>query len=219
MYPDSDVLLSSMIYRLGEYAPVFNQLSEFFKTQGWKAPQDEHNNPYTFTHKTGGLTMWEHVKLDPVYFADWNAAMNAQGLATSFAISIFPFHSELSKLETTKDSVLVVDVGGGLGHATMQIKALIGDVKGKVVLQDREEVLEDIKDDLGVGIEKVPHDFFAPNPVKGMYNQSRINKWLSEDVTQCWLSMHYTSRDNLKRIGSSVCECSMRYGTIKVALR
>ena len=111
--------------------------------------------------------MWEHVKLDPVYFADWNAAMNAQGLATSFAISIFPFHSELSKLETTEETVLVVDVGGGLGHATTQIETLIGGVKGRAVLQDRKEVLEDIKEDLGAGIEKMPHDFFTPNPVKG----------------------------------------------------
>jgi hypothetical protein len=152
---------------------VFNQLSEFFKSNGWKSPQDEHNNPYTFTHRTNGLTMWEHVKLDPVYFADWNAAMNAQGLATSFAISIFPFHSELSKLETTEASVLVVDVGGGLGHATMQIKGLIGDVKGKVILQDRPEVLDDIKEDLGAGIEKMGHDFFTPNPVKGKSNSNQ----------------------------------------------
>jgi hypothetical protein len=109
--------------------------------------------------------MWEHVKFDPVYFADWNAAMNARGLATMFAISIFPFHSELSKLETTDETALVVDVGGGLGHATKQIKALCGDVKEKVILQDRPEVLDDIKEDLGVGIEKMGHDFFKPNPV------------------------------------------------------
>ena len=111
--------------------------------------------------------MWEHVKLDPVYFADWNAAMNAQGIATSFAISIFPFHAELSKLETTDETALVVDVGGGLGHATKQIKELCGDLKGKVILQDRPEVLNDIKEEL-VGIEKMGHDFFTPNPVKGM---------------------------------------------------
>jgi hypothetical protein len=124
--------------------------------------------PYTFTHKTNGLTMWEHVKLDPVYFADWNVAMNAQGLGTSFAISIFPFHSELSKQETTDESVLVVDVGGGLGHATKQIKALCGDVKGKVILQDRSEVLDNITEDLGGGSVKMGHDFFMPNPVKGI---------------------------------------------------
>jgi hypothetical protein len=56
----------------------------------------------------------------------------------------------------------------------MQIKGLIGDVKGKVILQDRKEVLEDIKEDLGAGIEKMPHDFFTPNPVKGMHNASQI---------------------------------------------
>lgn len=94
--------------------------------------------------------------------------MNAQGLATSFAISIFPFHSELSKQETTDESVLVVDVGGGLGHATKQIKALCGEVEGKIILQDRSEVLDDIKEDLGEGIEKMAHDFFTPNPVKGI---------------------------------------------------
>jgi hypothetical protein len=49
----------------------------------------------------------------------------------------------------------------------MQIKGLIGDVKGKLILQDRPEVLDDIKKDLGAGIEKMGHDFFTPNPVKG----------------------------------------------------
>lgn len=110
--------------------------------------------------------MWEHVKLDPDYFKTWNAAMNAQGIATSFAIGIFPFKVEISKMETTKDTILVVDVGGGLGHATKQIKALCGDVEGRVILQDRPEVLEDITEELP-GIEKMGHDFFTPNPVKG----------------------------------------------------
>ena len=111
--------------------------------------------------------MWEHVKLDPVYFADWNEAMNVQATATSFAISIFPFQAELSKLETSDETTLVVDVGGGLGHATRKIKELCGDVKGKLILQDRPEVLDDFKEEL-VGIEKMGHDFFTPNPVKGL---------------------------------------------------
>lgn len=112
--------------------------------------------------------MWEHVKLDAEYFNEFNNAMNAQGMATMFAISIFPFYSELSKLEPTDETALVVDVGGGLGHATMQIKALLGDTKGRVILQDRPDVLDDIKEDLGTGIEKMAHDFMTPNPVKGM---------------------------------------------------
>ncbi len=63
--------------------------------------------------------------------------------------------------------MLLVDVGAGLGHSTRQIKALLGDVKGRLILQDRPDVVESIKEDLG-GIEKMGHDFFTPNPVKGV---------------------------------------------------
>ena len=66
--------------------------------------------------------MWEHVKLDAEYFADWNAALNVQGIATSFAISIFPLKDKLSKLETTNDTVLKADFSGGLGHVAKKIK-------------------------------------------------------------------------------------------------
>lgn len=93
--------------------------------------------------------------------------MTGQGVATSYAVGIYPFEAELSKLATTDDTVLVVDVGGGLGHATRQIKKLIGDVKGRLVLQDQPQVIEDIKEDLG-SIEKMPHNFFSPNPIKGV---------------------------------------------------
>lgn len=158
--------------RLGEYSPVFNKLSEFFKEAGWKSPQSETNNPYTFTHHTNGLTMWEHVQLDPEYFSFWNDAMQAQGAATEFAISIFPFKAELSKIDTTDDTVLLVDVGGGLGHATKQIRQLASGIPGKMILQDRQHVLEDISDEL-VGIEKMPHDFFTPNPIKGISSNRR----------------------------------------------
>lgn len=94
--------------------------------------------------------------------------MTGQGQATLFAVGIYPFRTELSKIATTDDTVLVVDVGGGSGHATRQIKRLIGgDIKGRLILQDQEQVIQDIKDDLGI-IEKTSHDFFTPNPIKGV---------------------------------------------------
>lgn len=143
------------------------QLSEFFKAEGWKSPESYTNNPYTFTHQLNGKTKWDHVRSDPAYLSIFNKAMTGQGVATSYAVGIYPFEAELSKLATTDDTVLVVDVGGGLGHATRQIKKLTGDVKGRLVLQDQPQVIEDIKEDLG-SIEKMPHDFFSPNPIKGV---------------------------------------------------
>jgi hypothetical protein len=110
--------------------------------------------------------MFDHAKANPEYFSNFNMALTSQGIAILFVVGIFPFREELSKLGPKDDTVLVVDVGGGLGHATKQIKELIGDLKGRVILQDRPIVIEDIKEDLGE-IEKMGHDFFTPNPVKG----------------------------------------------------
>jgi hypothetical protein len=143
------------------------QLSEYFRAEGWKSPESYTNNPYTFTHHLNGKTKWDHVTSDPAYLSLFNKAMTGQGNATLFAVGIYPFQAELGKLATTDDTVLLVDVGGGLGHVTRQIKKLVGDVKGRLVLQDQPQVIKDIKEDLG-SIEKIPHDFFTPNPVKGI---------------------------------------------------
>lgn len=165
---------------LGEYSPIFNKLSEFFTIHGWTSPQSELTNPYTFTHQTNGLTMWEHVLLSPTRAKEWNEAMQAQGVATSFAIAIYPFRDVLKEKETNDETVLLVDVGGGLGHATETIKGLIGEgVKGRLVLQDRPNVLAEIEGEL-VGIERMEHDFFTPNPVKGAliyYIRRCIHDW------------------------------------------
>jgi len=51
-------------------------------------------------------------------------------------------------------------------------------VKGKIISQDRPEVLDDINEKL-VGIEKMGHNFFGPNPVKGMFHPLSGNAaWL-----------------------------------------
>jgi len=110
--------------------------------------------------------MFDHAKADPEYFSNFNMALTMQGIVTLNLVGIFPFKAELNKLEPKDDTVLVVDVGGGLGQATKRIKTFCGDLKGRVILQDRPDVIADNKEDL-VGIEKMGHDFFTPNPVKG----------------------------------------------------
>jgi hypothetical protein len=165
-----------------EYPMVFTQMSEFFKAEGWKSPQSLTNNPYTFAHRLTGMTMFDHAAANPEYFSNLSMALTSQGIATLFAIGIFPFREELSKIETTDETVLVVDVGGGLGQATKQIKSLVGDLKGRFILQDQPMVLGDIKDDLGE-IEKMAHDFFNPNPIKG-----RPRQGLWSDITNAEIS-------------------------------
>lgn len=142
-------------------------MHEWFRKEGYKTPIDETNNPYTLINRTGGLTMWEWIAKDPYMRSRFNAAMQAQSQGSGWAIPIYPFEAELSKLETTDETVLVVDVGGGRGQATRQIKELCPNIKGRMILEDLPEVINDITEPLPEGIEKLPYDFFTPQPIKG----------------------------------------------------
>ena len=65
------------------------------------------------------------------------------------------------------DEVLLVDVGGGLGHDLELLKQKHAGVPGRLVLQDKEEVLSQITAPNAV-FEKMAHDFFTPQPMHGI---------------------------------------------------
>lgn len=69
------------------------------------------------------------------------------------------------------DTALVVDVGGGQAQALRQIMQECPDIPAeRLVLQDLPSVIEDAK--VGgfpelQGVQKMPHNFFEEQPVKG----------------------------------------------------
>ena len=65
-----------------------------------------------------------------------------------------------------KDVVLLVDVGGGLGHDLEELKLKHPGLQGRLVLQDQPEVIAQISK-ASNGIELTAHDFFTPQSVKG----------------------------------------------------
>lgn len=70
-----------------------------------------------------------------------------------------------------KDEVLLVDVGGGIGHDLLEFKKKIPDISGRLVLQDQPHVIRQI-DQISNGIESIAHDFFTPQPIKGAPNRA-----------------------------------------------
>lgn len=78
----------------------------------------------------------------------------------------YPVEERLGKglKEGTKE-VLLVDVGGGLGHDLELLKEEHERLPGRLILQDKEEVLSQIPATNNV-FEKITHDFFTPQAVK-----------------------------------------------------
>lgn len=142
------------------------KLHEFLRKDGFKNPTSFTDNPYTYAHETKGKTMWEHIAKDPERASTFNYAMAAQTQASLPTVGIYPFESELGPLVEDENTVVLVDVGGGKGHASHMIRQNCPGLKGKMILQDRPEVIADITDELP-GIEKMTHDFFQEQPIKG----------------------------------------------------
>lgn len=154
-----------IILRFDEFVPSNAKLYEFFRENGFKSPDSDVVNPYCFAHKTNDKSMWEYLNQYPKRLSALNSAMIANSESNPWTVELYPFKSELEKFETTEDTVLLIDIGGGKGHVTKQIKSLISQ-PGKLILQERPEVLADSIENL-TGVEKMEYDFFTPQPIHG----------------------------------------------------
>lgn len=80
-------------------------------------------------------------------------------------LSIYPVHEATQGL-TDPQRPLYVNVGGGIGHQCAQFREKYPNIPGRVILQDLPVTVERA---LPIpGVENMAHDFFEPQPIKGM---------------------------------------------------
>ncbi|KAF7870251.1 uncharacterized protein EAF02_009441 [Botrytis sinoallii] len=187
----------SMVYMAPELRGIFKlmfdeynlanaRMYEFFRENGFKSPEDHLLNPYCFAHQTGERNMWEHIGAFPERFQNLNLAMIAQTVATNWTVGIFPFKDELKEIESNDETVLVVDIGGGSGHVTKQIMKFVKGIPGKVVLQERDELIDAIGHTIPE-VTTMKYDFFTPQPIKGApiyYIRRCLHDWPDVDCVR-----------------------------------
>jgi hypothetical protein len=110
---------------------------------------------------------YEFLISNPEYGARFHKGMKAQENYTPIG-GIYPF-SEFEKFPKDDGRVAVVDIGGGLGQALVQMISEAPSIKGRVVLQDKQPVLDQIPDEKIEGIEKMTMDYWDGQPVKSAF--------------------------------------------------
>ena len=150
-------------------------MPSFLETIQYRNPIDYGNGAFQYGHRTK-LGPFEYVKADPERLKVYNSAM--QSLATvgdaRKAAGSFPY-DQLGNEGVSDTEVLIVDVGGGRGQALKAIREVFPHLKGKMVLQDVSDVVEDAKSSgLPSFIEPMATSFFEPQPIKGMRVPLRI---------------------------------------------
>ena len=147
-------------------------LGDYFMTHDADALQDPRRCIAAWGAGVEGQNYWEVIAQDPDRVANFATAMQ---FAEEYipVLGMYPFERLVDKT-LANDSPLIVDVGGGRGQAMRAIKTALPELNGRVICQDRPEVLASVEEsDIG-DIEKMPHDFFTPQPIKG-----RMEKALS----------------------------------------
>ncbi|KAI3390851.1 hypothetical protein diail_8541 [Diaporthe ilicicola] len=108
--------------------------------------------------------MWSNLTRDPSRAADMVRGMRSLS-SGSLAPTAYPFGDELEKLDIKDDDVAIVDVGGGQGHIMGDMRKKYPGLKGRVVVQDLQTVLDAAPNGPPEGVEFMWHDMFKPQPI------------------------------------------------------
>jgi len=99
---------------------------------------------------------------------------------------IYPAAQQLTDTRADAEAVLIVDVGGGPGQELIGLKQRHPELSGRYVLQDLPITLDRVTA-LPDGIEKMPYDFFNPQPIKGArayFMRDVLHNWSDARCTQ-----------------------------------
>ncbi|KAK4141039.1 S-adenosyl-L-methionine-dependent methyltransferase [Dichotomopilus funicola] len=191
------------------------------KTQ-WRNPEDYDHSAFHLGAHTN-LGFWEYLEADPAKLQAFNAGQRSQATVKDFDSS-YPYDTELNgKPVTGAEEVVLVDVGGGRGHALERIRRRFPGLQGRLVLQDQQSVIDDA---LAGGlnpaeIEPQVASFFKPNPVRGAraYLFRRVLHDWSDPVCKAILSNTVVSMGPESRVLIAEYEVPVLGASAKLALQ
>lgn len=149
--------------------PSFNAGPEYFKKNNYRLPTALNEGAFQAAHGTDfPFFPWLVATEEGKHLHEFDAFMSAYraGKANWYDPGFYPVAERMIQgFDSNIGDTLLVDVGGGRGHDMELFVKQHTSHPGKVVLQDREEVVANVpKDKLPFQAEA--HDFFTPQPIK-----------------------------------------------------
>lgn len=144
----------------------------------WQTPNDVSDGPYQAAFNTS-LNFFEWLQAHPPYGMQFNHHMGGyrQGRPSWMDPDFYPVQERL--VAGLAGSVLLVDIGGGLGHDLDEFRRKHPDAPGRLILQDLPVVIGQVGA-LHERVERMAYDFYTEQPVVGArayYMHSVLHDW------------------------------------------
>jgi len=142
-------------------APVFVQLPSYFASKGFREPSNQETGPYA---ESFGCTYWQRVNQSPKLKDDFDTYMAAHKKGGSSLVDLLPVYSLVDGYDKSS-SVLLLDIGGGVGHQSRELKSRYPYLEGEIIVQD----LQVSKELELAGVRGMEYDFFTPQPIRSKF--------------------------------------------------
>ena len=155
----------------GLTGPVLAQLPSYLASTGYRDPRSQDTTPFQFAFQTK-MSPWAWASTKPEIARAFVLHMSGyRGERPSWMdAGFYPLEERLiSGCRDRKEDVLLVDVGGGLGHDLQELRDKCSSLIGgrRMILQ---ELLEQTVRGATVSrpwLEGMAYNFFTPQPIKG----------------------------------------------------
>ncbi|KAI0106537.1 S-adenosyl-L-methionine-dependent methyltransferase [Hypoxylon sp. NC0597] len=174
-------------------------LPDFLRRHDYKAPEDKSDTAFAQGNRVTPEepTFFDWLKTRPENARNFNVFMTSHRMDVKTWLDRPELIKEITdafkKVTAGKEGgeekgVSFVDIGGGIGHQCKAFKKRVPDLKGKIVLEDLEEVVANAE--LEEGIEKIGVDFLKGQPalhriISGAFCEVRLTS-SSSSSTEDW---------------------------------
>jgi hypothetical protein len=137
-------------------------MPEYLAKTGYSNPTDPADGIFQYTKNSTG-DLFDYYKANPKESKTFNNIMGGVMAHQTSWLDIYPHQSLVDS--ASSESIILVDVGGNVGHDLDRFRIAHPEVAHRIILQDRPEVVCNSK--CPPPVQRMGHDFFNPQPVKG----------------------------------------------------
>ncbi|CZR68915.1 related to O-methyltransferase B [Phialocephala subalpina] len=154
-----------------EQLKAFLKLPDYFKSHTREDLFNLKKSPFAWAFDLEGLTYYEAISHNPDRFNMFNMTMTQLENQVPI-LGMFPWPTLKAEVEAEPERAFIVDIAGNRGHCLVAIGKETENGfggKGKLILQDRPDVIASLTPEDIPNIETMVIDFFEPQPVKNAH--------------------------------------------------